>query len=284
MPPGKNNEAPALRAVFSDSERAALRRQLAGYAESEGIGSARVLLQRIEGTLGRELGCDDRRLRRFLNDTHRTSDDVVEHLVRFLNIAQAPYARLAEEMARYFSRADEDGRVHAPHTEKMRTLTAGTYHVYLQGTRSDVAADHTAPSKIGTVEEELARIAPRFDIPYSVLKLDTVPGAPYLSAYEEVGNPDREPFAPFATEEHAFGTALVRFIGCLVVQQLGASYVIVLRRLWEFSDPKLYIIGETYPEDPSTLALTGALIERNRNIMSEIHGAAATVKLVRQSD
>src|SRR5690606_32615665 len=114
------------RSAFSDSERADVRRQLAAYRESAGFKSALALLQHIEATLGRALGCDDRRLRRFLNSEHRTADDVVEHLIRFLNIVQPPYARLAEETARYFSRTDDQRAVHAPDMDRLRKTIAGT--------------------------------------------------------------------------------------------------------------------------------------------------------------
>ncbi|PQO22444.1 hypothetical protein C2I36_12940 [Rhodobacteraceae bacterium WD3A24] len=262
-----------MRPAFSEAERADVRRQLAAYRHKEGFKSALALLQHIEATLGKELGCDDRRLRRFLNDTHRTADSVVELLIRFLNIALAPYARLAEETARYFSRTEgRDIREHD--VDKLRQTIAGTYHVYLKGRGRNSTLPNDDEWVPGTT-------LPPFEIPYGVLKLDPLPDAPYLSAYEEVGNPDGN---PAASETSVFGDAVARFLGCAVSQKMGSSYVIVLRRMQEFSLPKIYLVGEKYPESRTNTVLTGAMIERNRNELSDIHGAAATVKLVKQPD
>ena len=266
-------EKPAVRPAFSEAERTDVRRQLAAYRDKEGFKSALALLQHIEATLGRPLGCDDRRLRRFLNDTHRTADDVIELLIRFLNIALAPYARLAEETARYFSRTE--GRdIRERDVAKLRGQIAGTYRVYLKGRGPNSEFPNDDDWVPGTT-------LPPFEIPYGVLKLDAVPDAPYLSAYEEVGNPDAD---PAASEARVFGNAVARFIGCAVIQKLGSSYVIVLRRMQEFSMPKIYIVGEKYPESRTGAVLTGAMIERNRNELSDTHGAAVTVKLMRQPD
>lgn len=267
-------QKPALRPAFSEAERVDLRRQLAAYRDSVGFSSALALLQHVEATLGRPLGCDDRRLRRFLNDEHRTADDVVENLIRFLNIVQAPYARLAEEMARFFSHTTEPRTVAGDDVDKLRTEIAGIYHVYLKGRGPDSEHPNDYDWVPGTT-------LPPFEIPYAVLKLDPVPGAPYLSAYEEVGNPDRN--REYRAEK-VFGDAVQRYIGGAVIQVLGSSYVIVLRGMQEFNKPKVYLVGEKYPESNTNIVLTGAMIERNQNELSDIHGTSATIKLIRQPD
>lgn len=273
---------PALRSVYTTQERADVRQQLGAYAKAHGLDkSSATFVDDIDKKLNGQAGFDHRRLRRFLNDTHLTSDTVIDQLVAYLNIVQQPYARLALEMARFFGWA-EDREIGDASITEMREVIAGTYRVYLQGREQDAPVMGEPISPPDNAWDPDAP-GPPFEIPYSIIKLDPIADLTYLSAFEQVGNYHR---SPYRTEHGNFDPASLsaRYTGFMIARNIPETFVLVLRRPFHLKEPKFYIVGleRPYPEDGPGPVLTGSFLEPNPVRESTIRGSGQDIKMVRQ--
>lgn len=251
--------------TFDEKMRAEIRRRLKSYQQRHDIGVP-TLWMRVRDANPTAPEFTLKTLQRLLANTNTSYDHLYNQCLVFLSSIQGedPVTRLGETAAALFGTPPgQDEMVGDP--IPVRADLTGTYHVYAQGAVGEVGVPFPA-------DIDVTR---RFDVPYSVMVISEVPGAPWRRVEEYVGNPRRHIGSRAA---RAFTHVAETYTGSLTSLYRPGSYLVALRGFL-FNHPRFYLLTDSNIARGSPPILDGNFLDREPHEAAESVFAAVRVLL-----